>query len=101
MNSRADQLFLELCLLGLRYTREEIEQVANVRRDPDKTNILALLAILRDLRAIVADKPLMTPKTASRKKSEGTFRKKAAAANRDDKSDTEPFVNLANTLMRK
>jgi hypothetical protein len=72
-----------------------------MRGGPYKTDILALLAVLRDLREIVSHKPLMAPKIASRKKGEGAFRKKAAAAKRDDKSDTEPFVNLANSLMRK
>ena len=100
MNSRADQLFLELCLLGLRYTHEEIEMVANMRMGPDRTNVIALLAALGDLRAMVAHKPPMTPKIASRKKG-GTFPTKVTAANRDDKSDTAPFVDLANTLMRK
>lgn len=100
MNSRADQLFLELCLLGLRYTHEEIEQVANVRIGPDRINAAALLAVLRDLRPMVAHKSLTTPKIVSRKKG-GTFRKKVTATNRDDKSDTAPFVDLANTLMRK
>lgn len=101
MNSKPEQLFLELCVLALRYTGEDIELLSNVRLGSDRNNVASLLAALREIRAAVADKPSLPSKMATRKKAAGAFRKKAGTASRDDKSNTEPFVNLANSLMRK
>jgi hypothetical protein len=46
MSTRAEQLFLELCLLRLRYTQAEIERVSRVREvltDPVLRNIVLAL----------------------------------------------------------
>jgi hypothetical protein len=54
MTSKTEQLFLELCLLRLRYTQVEIERVAQVRevlKDPALRNIVAALRELEAPRA--------------------------------------------------
>ncbi|MGA7674650.1 MAG: hypothetical protein WCA78_06335 [Rhizomicrobium sp.] len=50
MTSKVEQLFLELCLLRLRYSQTELQQVANMREvmdDPDLRTIVAALRYLQ------------------------------------------------------
>ena len=76
MTSKVEQLFLELCLLRLRYSQTELQQVANMREvmdDPDLRTIVAALRYLQWARrlqnepllrqrsmAVLAARPLLT-----------------------------------------
>ena len=99
MTSRADQLFLELCLVRLRYSEEEIERVANLGSVVEEAGIRNLITALREIRAVIADSA--PTKIKAKQGRAGAFRKKVIAKNPRDKSDTEPFLNLARSLMKK
>jgi hypothetical protein len=103
MTSKADQLFLELCLLRLRYLDEEIEQVARLKSMQNEAVIRDLVMALREIRLIISDEG--PSKRMTKKSRAGTFREKPFVSNHrtksDTKSDSEPFLNLAKSLMKK
>jgi hypothetical protein len=99
MTSRTDQLFLELCLLSLRYSEEEIEQVALLRKQADEVGIRRLVTALHEIRDIISGDG--SAKSMTKKRSAETVRKKNTTNGPRDKPDSEPFLNLARTLMRK
>lgn len=66
MTSKAEQLFLELCLLRLRYTEEDIWQVAQVREVQENPTLRSLMGALRELelgRPSLKDRRLKSPKS--------------------------------------
>jgi hypothetical protein len=49
MTSKVGQLFLELCLLRLRYSQSELQQVANMREVMNDPDLRAIMVSLRNL----------------------------------------------------
>lgn len=99
MTSKADQLFLELYLLRLRYSEEDIEQVANLRSMQDQTVVRNIVAALREMRVVAADR--VSSKRLTKKPKSGPPRHKTFTGNSRTSSDTEPFLNLAKSLMKR
>ena len=87
MTSKTEQLFLELCLLRLRYTLSEIERVAQIRellKDP------ALRTIVAALRELESTQP--TTNKRSKPKEQKVFRFQG--------SPIEPPITIASFVER-
>src|SRR6266511_308954 len=68
MTSKAEQLFLELCLLRLRYSEAEIERVGHIREVMNDPDLRILLTALRELQISL---PIVKRHAGPSKKSKG------------------------------
>jgi hypothetical protein len=103
MTSKADELLVELFLLRLRYSNGDIRRVANTRGLVDEPILKDLIDMLGNLRSALPVKKVSRGRSAAvrKKKASAPSDKKLDFGGSSQKADTEPFVSLAKTLMRK
>ncbi|MGD0563288.1 MAG: hypothetical protein ABSA66_09370 [Roseiarcus sp.] len=74
MTPKAEQLFLELCVLSRRYSAADIESIANISEFMNEPSVQNILRALRDIQATSpsAKRPAEVPKKAKRRATSAT-----------------------------